>query len=356
MRKIFLAVLLVCVAVGFFVTKINHQKSLNTSLINSIIPSATPLPSTSETKLLFVPYWSVPSALLKNKTEELLYFGITADSNGIDTSDSGYKKIQQFLSSSTNATKRLLVVRLTNSDIDSLILKDTNLQQKIISQSIQIAKDNSFDGVVLDFELSALSFQSVTNSISNFYSSFYNAVKKNNLEFDIALYGDTFYRVRPYDVNKLAKNADMVLVMAYDFHKARGNPGPNFPFNGNEQYGYDFTSMLDDFLQAVPKEKLGIVFGMFGYDWEVDKNQESLHNGKPVSTLEITNTFIQNCGFNPCKATRDVTSGETKIEYTDTENNPHIVWFEDQQSASKKKEYVQSKGITTTGFWAYSYY
>jgi spore germination protein YaaH len=71
---------------------------------------------------------------------------------------------------------------------------------------------------------------------------------------------------------------------------------------------------------------------------------------------EYTKTFINKSGFKDCNLIRDPYTHEAYIRYIDDSNDRHIVWFEDEQSINKKKEYLRSKGIVETGAWAYSYY
>ena len=69
-----------------------------------------------------------------------------------------------------------------------------------------------------------------------------------------------------------------------------------------------------------------------------------------------TKTFIDKCGFKECNLTRDPKTSEAYIKYIDDSGERHIVWFEDEQSINKKKEFLRTKGIVETAAWAYSYY
>ncbi len=53
---------------------------------------------------------------------------------------------------------------------------------------------------------------------------------------------------------------------------------------------------------------------------------------------------------------RDENSGENQVRYVDDAGKQHVVWFEDWDSVAKKQEYLESKGIKSLGFWAYSYF
>ena len=47
----------------------------------------------------------------------------------------------------------LLALEMVNSHTNGVILQNKSLQQKIISQTVTLAKANGFSGVVLDLEM-----------------------------------------------------------------------------------------------------------------------------------------------------------------------------------------------------------
>jgi len=338
-------------------------RTTSTKTIVPTSPSLTPLGKSTirvpqkEYQYLFVPYWSLTGKKIPSDSyDELIYFGIAPDEKGLNTSEIGYKNIDKFLSALAAREKRFLTIRMIDPKVDPLVLEDKALQTNIIDQSIVTAKKFGFDGIVLDFELSALSFSSVVKNISDFYIVFAKSVKEKNLQFYITLYGDTFYRARPYDVKVIGEYADKVLILAYDFHKARENPGPNFPLHGKDVYGYDFPSMINDFTKALPKQKLVVVFGMFGYDWKIDSQQRGITTASPFSFYAMKEKFVTHCIFTDCVVKRDDLSSETSVRYTDSDSQKHIVWFEDMESVAKKKQFLQEKGMYEVSFWAYSYF
>ena len=304
---------------------------------------------------LFVPYWTTDS-LTSDTYDTYIYFGLTPTKNGIDTEETGAQKIGDFNDAVPDGKTKLLTLRMINPDTNSAILKDKKLQNTIIKQTLTIAKEHGFSGVVLDLEVSGLPFDALVTQISDFTHNLATQTKAQQLQFDLTLYGDTFYRVRPFDVKKLASDADNVMLMAYDFHKARSNPGPNFPLGGADTYGYDEGKMADDFLQVVPNQKLSVIFGLFGYDWPVDNDGKATGQGAPLTDTQIQNKFLNHCDLKDCTIKRDAVSAETVIHYTDEDNQKHVVWFEDKQSVSQKEALLRKKGIENFTFWANSYF
>ncbi len=308
-----------------------------------------------EDRSLFVPYWTLEEGVGSGYSK-LIYFGITPASAGIDKNDEGYAGIDNFMANAETDGERLLTVTMTNSSENSEILNNLSKQEAIIDQSIAIAREKGFSGIVLNLEMSAIPFDSLVQQISDFSGKFYQSARQNRLKYYVAVYGDNFYRVRPFDVKSISEKSDGVLVMAYDFHKSRSNPGPNFPLRGKDVYGYDIESMIDDYLKLVPAKKLTVIFGYFGYDWVVDRNDKATGNGEASSYQEIKGQFIDDCKFRNCRLVRDSNSMETEIRYTDSAGRNHIVWFEDTESINEKKKLLKKKGISSFSFFANSYF
>ncbi len=305
---------------------------------------------------IFIPYWSLEDKADYTGYDKLMYFGITPLGNKINRQEDGYRAMSDFLDSVPSDKDKYLVIRMLDSDTTFPILKDSIKQEILTDDAISIAVENGFDGIVLDLEIAAVPFDSLIKQVDEFTSLFYKNARDKNLQFTIIFYGDTFYRLRPFDVKSLSKNADDFLIMAYDFHKSRSNPGPNFPLRGKEVYGYDMTRMTSDFLKFIPAGKVGVVFGMFGYDWEVDENGNASGMGEALTYKQIRDKFLDGCEFVECSIKRKNDSRETEIQYTDEMGSDHIVWFEDMESVTEKQNYLKEKGIGSFSFWAYSYF
>lgn len=350
-----LGVIILIVGVQFFISRKEPD------ILKKIQPKTSSQythqgPVLSSQQSLFVPYWTVShNEKIDGNYDALIYFGITPDTSGIDTTDSGYANIATFLTAAGNQ-KKILAVTMVDKEFNSSVLRDPSLQQKIINQSIEIAEKNGFDGILLDYESSALAFDTVVNRISTFSNTFYKNAHAKNLSYDVALYGDTFFRSRPYNVKDIAQHSDRIFIMAYDFHKSNGDPGPNFPLYGKNTYGYDFTSLMTDFTREVRPDKLTVVFGMFGYDWQVNSKGESEDAGISVSDNNAQKRFLSECNFTQCVVTRDPISTETKVTYRDSDKQLHEVWFEDKNSVQKKEQYLHNLGVYSTSFWAYSFF
>jgi spore germination protein YaaH len=305
-------------------------------------------------KTLFVPYWTISNDVSQQEYDQFIYFGISPHESGIDTFEPGYISISQYLQK-ISAASTLLAIRMTDKQFNSKVLDSATIQQKIITDSLAISKKYGFKGILLDFEPAGIGFDSLTRNVTNFITSFSEQAKNQHVPFTIAIYGDTFYRARPFDIRKIGSVVENIFILAYDFHKAAGDPGPNFPFAVSNADAYTFSQMIADFTKVIPKEKLVIVFGIFGYDWPVTEKGDSISQAVPVSTTDIEKQFVDSCSVRTCTFSRNA-SDEPSVLYIDSDTQRHRIWYEDMISVKKKIDYLHSQGIGHIAYWANGYF
>jgi spore germination protein YaaH len=304
---------------------------------------------------LFVPYWNVENLQNLNRYDRLIYFGVSANESGVNRDDQGFANIRNFSNQTKNITT-LVTLRMLDSDTNLAILENPQAQKKLAVEVADIAEEYDFAGVVLDLELSVIPFSNVKNQISSFIEVLDSEFESRSLYFAVALYGDTYFRARPYDVKKIGESADEILIMAYDFHKSRGEPGPNYPFSGKEKYGYDFKTMVSDFSADVPPENINVIFGMYGYNWTLGKQGKPLKAATAFSLNDAEEMFYPSCSYQSCNVSRDNDSAEMKVIYIDSEGYKNESWFEDEQSVEIKSEYLQEQGIGRISYWVNGYF
>ncbi len=315
---------------------------------------------------IFVPYWTaaklglpaLPNVMKHGALKNLIYFGVTPDEDGaLMTDEPGYKNLATF---SKNAAaiqgKKLLTLRMLDEDNNEAILQNKDRQNKLIDETLALASQYTFDGLVVDLEHSVLPTSDTVTSISQFLENFAQKTHANNLTFAITIYGDTFYRQRPYDIKKIASFTDEILIMAYDMHKSYGEPGPNFPLTRGSAFSYDFTTMINSFLEAVPSEKITVLFGLYGYDWTVDSKDRPRASAKAMTLSKIEESLLPRCAALHCDKKRDDSAKEMTIRYKDEEGAQHVLWYEDSLSIQSKVKFIQSKNVSSVGYWAYGYY
>jgi spore germination protein YaaH len=150
--------------------------------------------------------------------------------------------------------------------------------------------------------------------------------------------------------------ADEVYIMAYDFHKPTGSPGPNFPFEAGKEDSYDFLHMVTDFTAVIPKDKINVIYGMYGYDWIVTIEKKPIKAATVLTDREIQDMYENRCRVMNCVITRDPRTKEELVEFIDEHAAYHVIWHEDLVSAERKTNYLLSQGVDSVAYWAYGYY
>ncbi|MDE2026751.1 MAG: hypothetical protein KGJ07_09770, partial [Patescibacteria group bacterium] len=218
MKKLFFILIIIATSAYVFYARYTQSPKMS-SLVSTAQPQRMQIPTpgiTTNERILFVPYWTLSSDIQQNAYDTFIYFGITPGNSGINVSDQGYVNIPTFIAKVSPA-KTLLTIRMTDKAMNEKILDSPSFQKQIIYDSLFQAKRYGFKGLLLDFEAGGIGFDSLTNQVTGFITDFAKEAKKQKTFFSVAVYADTFYRARPYDIKKIAAQADNMIVMAYDF-------------------------------------------------------------------------------------------------------------------------------------------
>ena len=368
MKKIFIGgflFIILILVIHLFTSRPVRKRSLPLSKKISR-PKKLPLPSQllPEKEAIFIPYWANFKRQDKdlNSQDRLIYFGVAVGKDGLDQQDLGLRRLTKF-KKIARGKNQWLVLRMTNDSLNKKILENKGDWPKIATAAISLVKENSFQGLVLDMEPKGIAFQETVTATSDFIARFHQSLKKKNIPLAVLVYGDLFFRHRPFDLKNIAAHSEEIMIMAYDFHKSRGEPGPNFPLRGRDKFGYDMETMINDFLKVVPPNKLTVVFGMYGYDWAVDEKKRPLKKAKVKTLNEIRKEFLDSCRWQNCVIKRGNLSQEMEVDYVESKIAddygylyPHIVWFEDEKSVAAKKKFLETKNVSSFARWAWGYY
>ncbi len=330
-------------------TFLNTKKRQNITLISVTPP---PAPLGVQKKSIFIPYWALGQGNYEKKYNEYYYFGITPNGNGEIEDEQGKKNMELIDNALTDKTT--LVLRMMDKNSIDLLMGSVTVHERLVQNIRNILKENGMKGVALDMEIPFSLNTERPIQITNFVQKICSSIKSDYKTCDLIVYGDVFYHGRPYDISSLAGIVDKVLIMAYDFHKSSGEPGPNFSFEGKEKYGYDFKTMLRDFSSVVPKEKLVVIFGMYGYDWTLNEQGIPLKSAEALTLIQIKNKISSFVA--PYNKIAETGSGEKAITYVDGNGRKHIMWWEDEESARIKAEYLKTQGIAEVSYWANGYF
>jgi spore germination protein YaaH/peptidoglycan/xylan/chitin deacetylase (PgdA/CDA1 family) len=139
----------------------------------------------------------------------------------------------------------------------------------------------------------------------------------------------------------LASACDLLIVMAYDQHSEEDAPGPVAALDWS-------TKVLVDSIKVIPRSKLVLGIGAFGYDWTVGKRQAQDINYQQAMLL--ARDYGPNDGSG--RAIRfDADSLNPRLEYFDEQGKNHKVWFLDGVTAFNQWSLAQKAGIRGAAVW-----
>ncbi|MEO5865724.1 MAG: glycosyltransferase, partial [Sphingomonas sp.] len=135
-----------------------------------------------------------------------------------------------------------------------------------------------------------------------------------------------------WDVKGFAKLVDRVFLMAYDEHSEAGDPGPI------ASQGW-FEQSIARAAQGVPRGKLVVTIGNYGYEWHGDVVD-------PVAVDEAW-TSARQSGATPVF---DGASGNSGFAFQDDDGR-HVVWLLDAASAYDQLRFLQRAKIGAVALW-----
>lgn len=139
-----------------------------------------------------------------------------------------------------------------------------------------------------------------------------------------------------FNYEKLGRYANGLMLMTYDEHNPRTNPGSTASVNWTE------ATIRYALKNKVPSSK--ILLGIAGYGWDWDTAR-----GKAVYS-SYTQLMEQKTKYK-AKVKWDSRSQTPYFSYVDEEHHSHQAWFEDRDSLKFKLKLVEKYNLRGIGIW-----
>lgn len=188
----------------------------------------------------------------------------------------------------------------------------------------------SADGINLDLE-------DLAPEDSEYFLEFLVELRKELRRFGMRLTVDVPFQDPAFDYEYIAKVSDAVMVMAYDEHFPSSPPGPIASMDWLDQ-------SLDYVVPRLLLDRLVLVLGAYGYDWNVERREE-LAEG-----ITFTNAV------NLARAAGSLPHFVAGIEnshfaYHDEDDIVHEVWFQDSLALWNQVRRAAQRKISRFGIW-----
>ncbi|MGH7523933.1 MAG: glycosyltransferase [Gemmatimonadales bacterium] len=141
----------------------------------------------------------------------------------------------------------------------------------------------------------------------------------------------------PEWVKRFADRCDRLILMFYDEHYQKDDPGP---VSGRGWY----TEMVDSFLTVIPPGKAMMAIGAYGYDWNDAGNSAKMEAVTVPDVWRSAREANVLPMFDP-----DVS--EPYLAWTTSDSVDHFIWYLDATTASDEMRIARQRGVTSAALW-----
>lgn len=316
----------------------------------------------------FAPYWTLNKLnnIDWNVLTTFAYFSLPINANGtIDKTSyewtvfEGEKLGLLFNKAHDNTVRRVVTLSQMDGSLIREFLTNRESWQTLSNETVEIVGRKGLDGVNIDFEY--IPSDNVLREQFSEFIKFYSAELENRLDnpyitVSVLASSERFNKI--YDVGTLAKSADAIFIMGYDFYypdsEQIGPAAPLYGYNdGRGPFWYDVSTAVDDFLAVAPSDK--IILGVPYYGWNypayspepktdriIGASAKATTNERSISERLIATTPVGGWDSQAMVSWRG---------YWD-EDGWRVAYLEDKKSLSMKYDFAKEKKLGGVGIWA----
>jgi spore germination protein YaaH len=222
----------------------------------------------------------------------------------------------------------------------SPILTDTLKRDALVNQIDTIVTNNNYEGITVDFEgLNPTDKPYLTAFMGKLYERLHARGKLVAMAVAPKTRDITSGWAAVYDYAALAEYTDYIVIMAYDYHFAGGDPGPIAPV-------YKLRETADYALARIPASKLIWGVGVYGYDWPTNAQGKSIGHAEYL-THEQAEAITQLPG---AVSGYDQEAVAPFVRYTRAYQTREA-WYEDRRSFEAKLDLIARYNMAGFGIW-----
>ena len=201
------------------------------------------------------------------------------------------------------------------------VLSDPILRDHLEESILESLTRYSLQGISIDFE-------EIDESTLPFYYSFLEELH-TKMRGQYSLSVNIPINNNSYDYERIGNAVDTLMVMAYDEHWLTGGAGPIASLDW-------FEDGITEVLKHVAKEKVTVILGNYGYDWNITRKTTTALTFQETMALarESDNSIYFDSGsLNP------------GFSYTDEAGNNHEIWYLDAITAYNQMQVLEKLGV-----------
>lgn len=297
----------------------------------------------------FLPYWISASSVDFSALTHLAAFSVEINQWGAVSNARGWPWHNTVAAARSAGVKvHLTVTNFSPAQIHALLTTPANRAQAIETIAQQAALGNA-DGVCIDFE------GSVSNGwpahLPAFVADLRARLRQDNPDAEVAV-ATPAVNWGHWDFAALAQTADLIFIMAYDFHGSwSSTTGPSAPLSGA---GINVTNtVVTQYAgaRAAAPEKLVLGLPLYGNSWLA----AGTGRGAPVLSHLGAITYANAAPQSQTHGRRWDTASQTPWFRWQQGPDWRQVWYDDEQSLALKIDLAAQHDLGGVGAWALGY-
>lgn len=304
----------------------------------------------------------------------LSYFGLTLDIDGTIRklnsdveSEPGWHALSSgavdtflYRAKAKGIELSLVVFSGNNDDIEAMLENPVTNARNLTDDVLPVMDKYGFTNLNLDIEATREASPEAQKNFIQFARMVRDDLRdhKKTLTIDVTTLDVINERtlIRPQEV---AKIADSVILMAYDYHSTGSSvTGPVAPLQGAGTVSeYDAVSAVQNALHSIPKEKLYLGVPLYGYEWETLGNvprSAIIPNTGYAASNRRAEKLLSECAS--CSAEFDEIDSESYVVYSDPATNTyHQLFYPTEQSTKQKVALAETNNLAGLALWALGY-
>lgn len=227
-----------------------------------------------------------------------------------------------------------------NNQLVKLVVEDTQMQQRLISNLLWRVREKGYAGVDVDFEYI---LPEDREGYAAFVDNLRNVLSQEGYQTSVALAPKTsatqeglLYEGMDYQL--LGQSADQVFLMTYEWGYTYGPAMAIAPLNKVRQ-------VVDYAVTEIPAEQILMGVPNYAYDW-------TLPFQRGISMAELMGNLdaLKRAAQSGATIRFDETAQSPYFNYWQGETS-HEVWFEDVRSIQSKVQAALDYGLRGIGYW-----
>ncbi|MFC5652346.1 LysM peptidoglycan-binding domain-containing protein [Paenibacillus solisilvae] len=228
-----------------------------------------------------------------------------------------------------------------SAELGQLVLSDSALQDKLLANIVQMAKELGFGDVHFDLEFIRPADREAYNS---FLRKAVNVIHEAGLTMSTALAPKTsatqegaWYTAHDYKAH--GEIADFVIIMTYEWGYSGGPPMAVSPIG-------PVRSVLEYALTEMPAGKILMGQNLYGYDWTLPYVAGGAYARalSPQAAIALARTRNAEILY-------DNDAQAPFFHYWDGNRKEHVVWFEDARSIQAKFNLLKELNLRGISYW-----